>query len=108
MFPKNAVISGSGESVSAPDLQQSAVIASPPAHLKNTVMHTPNPGSDPRPESDQDDVHTPTVPPDQEDDLVPIEEPPKPGRSDSPMIAVPAAPSHGVLRELRSRDGAPD
>ena len=51
-------------------------------------MHTPNPGSDPRRDEQENDVRQPPVPPDKQDEVVPIEEPPKPGRRDPPpMIA---------------------
>jgi hypothetical protein len=61
-------------------------------------MHTPNPGSDPRPEvPDDDEDRHPVVPPDQQEEIVPIEEPPKPGRTDAPMrLARPSL--RGVLR----------
>jgi hypothetical protein len=51
-------------------------------------MHTPNPGSDPRPDvpNDNGDVRKPPVPPDQQYEIVPIEEPPKPGHSDAPPM----------------------
>lgn len=50
-------------------------------------MHTPYPGSEPSDPGEE--VRPPPVPPDQQDDIVPVEEPPKPGRhSDGPpMIA---------------------
>jgi hypothetical protein len=52
---------------------------------KETSMHTPtpeNPGSE-----DQDDVREPPVPPDRQEEIVPIEEPPKPGRGrDAPPL----------------------
>ena len=52
-------------------------------------MHTPNPGSDPRPDvPNDDDVRAPPVPPDQQDEIIPIQEPPKPGRSDAPPMRV--------------------
>ena len=51
-------------------------------------MHTPNPGSDPRPDQQDDDVRRPPLPPDRQDEIVPVEEPPQPGRTDvSPMRA---------------------
>jgi hypothetical protein len=54
-------------------------------------MHTPTPDSDPRSEDQDGDVRHPPVPPDREDEIVPIEEPPKPGRGRDapPMIAGP-------------------
>ena len=57
-------------------------------------MHTPNPGSDPHPGSgdeEQPDVRQPPVPPDQAPDVVPQEDPPKPGRhkQEPPMIVRP-------------------
>jgi len=50
-------------------------------------MHTPNPGSNPRPDEKDDPVCQPPVPPDQQDDVVPVQEPPKPGGRETPMIA---------------------
>jgi hypothetical protein len=57
-------------------------------------MHTPTPDSNPVPDDQDDGVRQPPVPPDREDEIVPIEEPPKPGRgSDAPpMIASCEAP----------------
>lgn len=52
-------------------------------------MHTPNPGSDPRTDDEgNDDVRQPPVPPDRQDEIVPVEEPPKPGsgKDRPPMI----------------------
>jgi len=55
---------------------------------KESFMHTPNPGSDPRIEDEDEDVRQPPVPPDQ-DDVVPVSEPPQPGRGKDapPLIA---------------------
>jgi hypothetical protein len=52
-------------------------------------MHTPTPDSDPVPGDQDDDVRQPPVPPDREEDVVPIVEPPKPGRGKDapPLIA---------------------
>ena len=51
-------------------------------------MHTPNPGSDPRPDDEDEDIRRPPVPPDQEDEVIPVREPPTPGRGNEgpPMI----------------------
>lgn len=49
------------------------------------IMHTPT--REPQEDEDQPDVKQPPVPPDQEPDVVPIEDPPKPGRERAPMIA---------------------
>lgn len=48
-------------------------------------MHIPHPG--PEPSDPGEEIRPPPVPPDQQDDIVPIEEPPKPGRrSDGPPM----------------------
>ena len=47
-------------------------------------MHTPTP--DPREDEEQPDVRNPPVPPDQEPEVVPQGDPPKPGEH-TPMIA---------------------
>jgi hypothetical protein len=52
-------------------------------------MHMPSPSSVPRQDDDDDDVRQSPVPPDQQQDIVPIEDPPKPGRhSDEPPMRV--------------------
>jgi hypothetical protein len=52
-------------------------------------MHTPNPDEPrPEPQHDEDDVRQPPVPPDQEDHVVPIQEPPRPGKDGPPLIAI--------------------
>ena len=48
-------------------------------------MHTPTPDNDRSEE--QPEVDQPPVPPDQEPDVVPVQEPPKPGGEPAPMIA---------------------
>jgi hypothetical protein len=52
-------------------------------------MHTPNPGSDPRPDDSEPDVRKPPVPPDQEGEVIPQRDPPAPGRGEDrpPLIA---------------------
>jgi len=52
-----------------------------------SAVYTPNPGSDPRPD-DKGDVRQPPVPPDQQDDVVPVQEPPKPGHREPPPMIV--------------------
>jgi hypothetical protein len=61
-------------------------------------MHTPTPDSDRSPDEDEGHVRHPPVPPDREDEIVPIEEPPKPGRGNDapPMIAALAQTDHRV------------
>ncbi len=51
-------------------------------------MHIPNPGDDPGINDPDRDKPQPPVPPDQQPDVVPVQEPPKPGRGDDapPMI----------------------
>ena len=50
-------------------------------------MHMPNPGSGPRHDDEVDgDVRQPVVPPDQADDVVPVEEPPQQPGADTPKI----------------------
>ena len=49
-------------------------------------MHTPSRG--PQPDEEDGDVKQPPVPPDQEPDVVPVQDPPKPDRDRPPMIAV--------------------
>jgi len=52
-------------------------------------MHTPNPDEPrPDPQHDEDDDRQPPVPPDQEDDVIPIQEPPRPGKDGPPLIAI--------------------
>jgi hypothetical protein len=56
-------------------------------------MHTPTPDSDQIPDDDEGHVRHPPVPPDREDEIVPIEEPPKPGRgNDAPPLIAGLAP----------------
>jgi hypothetical protein len=55
-------------------------------------LHTPMP--DPQEDEEEPDVKRPPVPPDQESDVVPQREPPKPGEHE-PMIAVGGARSRG-------------
>lgn len=50
------------------------------------LMHTPIP--EPHEDEEQPDVKQPPVPPDQEPDVVPVQDPPKPGREPAPMIAL--------------------
>ena len=55
---------------------------------QESSMHTPTPQSDPERERRDDDMPQPPVPPDRQEEIVPVEEPPKPGRGDAPpMIA---------------------
>jgi hypothetical protein len=49
-------------------------------------MHSPTPQSDPQTDEDPD-VKQPPVPPDQEPEVVPQRDPPKPGGEPPPMIA---------------------
>ena len=62
-------------------------------------MHTPNPGSEPRPAGQDDDTRQPPVPPDQENEIVPIEEPPKTTHGDPPPKIVERT------RAMHARDG---
>jgi hypothetical protein len=48
-------------------------------------LHTPTP--DPREDEKEPDVKEPPVPPDQEPEVVPVEDPPKPGGDPPPLIA---------------------
>ena len=50
-------------------------------------MHTPNPGQSDPDYDPNDDAPDPPVPPDREDEIVPVKEPPGPARGDEPMIA---------------------
>lgn len=50
------------------------------------LMHTPTPH--PQEDEEQPDVKQPPVPPDQQPDIVPVEEPPKPERERAPMIVL--------------------
>lgn len=54
-------------------------------------MHTPNPGSDPQPDRDDEEPDVrqpPVVPPDQAPDVVPQRDPPRPGRPEEPPMVV--------------------
>ena len=52
--------------------------------MANYKLHTPVP--DPEEDEEQPDVKHPPVPPDQEPDVIPQRDPPKPGEG-TPMIA---------------------
>lgn len=56
-----------------------------PFHIEQS-MHTPTP-HDPNEDEDEPDVRQPPVPPDQESEVVPQRDPPKPGGEPPPMIA---------------------
>lgn len=49
-------------------------------------MHTPTPV--PNENDEQPDVKQPPVPPDRAPDVVPVEDPPRPGGEPPPMIAM--------------------
>jgi hypothetical protein len=67
-----------------------------PARFGATAaFHTPTP--DPAVEEEDPDVKHPPVPPDQEDEVVPVQEPPQPG-GPAPMI--------GLTENANAFDGA--
>lgn len=69
-------------------------------------MRYPEPPSSPPADDDSDrpDVRTPPVPPDQEDDVIPQRDPPKPGQGkEPPLIARPSTKSAPAVPRAEAR-----